>query len=103
MERDCESELSKLNIEQNACIYHFGASVIHGQRSNILRLLQMGVFTDGNGIPLAFSLFPGNQNGYKSLKSLENKILQQFDCEKFVSCSGVELASKDNRVLNHMG
>ena len=38
MERDCESKLSKLNIEQNACIYHFGASVIHGQRSNILRL-----------------------------------------------------------------
>ena len=30
MERDCEAELSKLNIEQNACIYHFGASVIHG-------------------------------------------------------------------------
>ena len=42
MERDCESELSKLNIEQNACIYHFGASVIHGQRSNILRLLCIG-------------------------------------------------------------
>ena len=42
MERDCESELSKLNIEQNACIYHFGASVIHGQRSNILRLLNTG-------------------------------------------------------------
>ena len=41
MERDCESELSKLNIEQNACIYHFGASVIHGQRSNILRLQYM--------------------------------------------------------------
>ena len=41
MERDCESELSKLNIEQNACIYHFGASVIHGQRSNILRLQSM--------------------------------------------------------------
>ena len=38
MERDCESELSKLNIEQNACMYHFGASVIHEQRSNILRL-----------------------------------------------------------------
>ena len=43
MERDCESELSKLNIEQNACIYHFGASVIHGQRSNILRLLYIGI------------------------------------------------------------
>lgn len=45
MERDCESELSKLNIEQNACIYHFGASVIHGQRSNILRL-RLGVTED---------------------------------------------------------
>ena len=44
MERDCESELSKLNIEQNACIYHFGASVIHGQRSNILRLLCTHVY-----------------------------------------------------------
>ena len=44
MERDCESELSKLNIEQNACIYHFGASVIHGQRSNILRLRYMDNF-----------------------------------------------------------
>ena len=44
MERDCESELSKLNIEQNACIYHFGASVIHGQRSNILRLLYTNMF-----------------------------------------------------------
>ena len=41
MERDCESKLSKLNIEQNACIYHFGASVIHGQRSNILRLREV--------------------------------------------------------------
>ena len=44
MERDCESELSKLNIEQNACIYHFGASVIHGQRSNILRLRKLKYF-----------------------------------------------------------
>ena len=25
--------------------------------------------------------------------------IENFDCEKFVSCSGVELASKDNRVL----
>lgn len=49
MERDCESELSKLNIEQNACIYHFGASVIHGQRSNILRLRQIrSIQTEGH-------------------------------------------------------
>ena len=39
----------------------------------------MGLFTDGDGIPLAFSLFPGSQNEQKSLKPLETKILQQFD------------------------
>ena len=61
MERDCESELSKLNIEQNACIYHFGASVIHGQRSNILRLLIGSVIS----IPLI-----NNHTAYKVEKAL---------------------------------
>lgn len=63
----------------------------------------MGLFTDGDGLPLAFSLFPGNQNEQKSLKPLETKILQQFGCEKFIYCSDAGLASEDNRVFNHMG
>lgn len=66
-------------------------------------IIQMGLFTDGDGLPLAFSLFPGNQNEQKSLKPLETKILQQFGCEKFIYCSDAGLASEDNRVLNHMG
>ena len=66
-------------------------------------IIQMGLFTDGDGIPLAFSLFPGNQNEQKSLKPLETKILQQFGCDKFIYCSDAGLASEDNRVLNHMG
>ena len=63
----------------------------------------MGLFTDGDGLPLAFSLFPGNQNEQKSLKPLESKILQQFGCEKFIYCSDAGLASEDNRAFNHMG
>ena len=59
--------------------------------------------TDGDGIPLAFSLFPGSQNEQKSLKPLETKILQQFGCQKFIYCSDAGLASEDNRVLNHLG
>lgn len=31
-------------------------------------IIQMGLFIDGDGIPLAFSLFPGNQNEQTSLK-----------------------------------
>ena len=63
----------------------------------------MGLFTDGDGLPLAFSLFPGSQNEQKSMKPLEQKILQQFGCQKFIYCSDAGLASEDNRVFNHMG
>lgn len=63
----------------------------------------MGLFTDGDGLPLAFSLFLGNQNEQKSLKPLETKILQQLGCEKFIYCSDASLASEDNRAFNHMG
>ena len=63
MERDCESELSKLNIEQNACIYHFGASVIHGQRSNILRLRlnsnYRNLMADNSIIVMINRIYPG--------------------------------------------
>ena len=63
----------------------------------------MGLFIDGDGIPLAFSIFPGNQNEQTSLKPLEAKILQQFGCDKFIYCSDAGLASQTNRNFNHMG
>ena len=45
-------------------------------------IIQMGLFTDGDGLPLAFSLFPGSQSEQKSMKPLEQKILQQFGCRE---------------------
>lgn len=66
-------------------------------------IIQMGLFIDGDGLPLAFSLFPGNQNEQKSLKPLETKVLQQFGCQKFIYCSDAGLASEDNRAFNHIG
>jgi transposase len=66
-------------------------------------IIQMGLFIDGDGIPLAFSLFPGNQNEQKSLKPLEEKVLREFGCDKFIYCSDAGLASESNRVYNHMG
>ena len=86
-------------IEQEDGDKKYGKSKEH--RPN--PIIQMGLFTDGDGLPLAFSLFPGNQNEQKSLKPLETMILQQFGCEKFIYCSDAGLASEDNRVLNHMG
>lgn len=66
-------------------------------------IIQMGLFTDGQGIPLAFSLFPGNQNEQKSLKPLEQKVLTDFGHEKFIYCCDAGLGSESNRELNHMG
>lgn len=86
-------------IEQEDGDKKYGKSKEH--RPN--PIIQMGLFTDGDGLPLAFSLFPGNQNEQKSLKPLELKILQQFGCEKFIYCSDAGLASEDNRVFNHAG
>lgn len=86
-------------IEQEDGDRRYGKSKEHRHNP----IIQMGLFTDGDGIPLAFSLFPGNQNEQKSLKPLESQILQQFGCEKFIYCSDAGLASEDNRVLNHLG
>lgn len=66
-------------------------------------IIQMGMFMDGDGIPLAFSLFPGNMNEQKSLKPLEQKVLQDFGCQKFIYCSDAGLGSESIRTYNHMG
>ncbi len=52
---------------------------------------------------LAFSLFPGNPNEQTSLKPLEQKVLGEFGCRKFIYCSDAGPGSKDIRVYNHMG
>lgn len=52
---------------------------------------------------LAFSLFPGNPNEQTSLKPLEQKVLGEFGCRKFIYCSDAGPGSEDIRVYNHMG
>ena len=86
-------------IEQEDGNKKYGKSKEH--RPN--PIVQMGLFIDGDGIPLAYSIFPGNQNEQKSLKPLESKILQQFGHDKFIYCSDAGLGSTDNRKFNHLG
>ena len=86
-------------VEQAEGSKQYGKSKEH--RPN--PIIQMGLFTDGQGIPLAFSLFPGNQNEQKSLKPLEQKVLTDFGHEKFIYCCDAGLGSEANRELNHMG
>lgn len=66
-------------------------------------IIQMGMFMDGDGIPLTFSLFPGNANEQTSLKPLEEKVLQDFGCTKFIYCSDAGLGSESIKRINHAG
>lgn len=86
-------------IEQEDDDKKYGKSKEH--RPN--PIIQMGMFMDGDGIPLAFSLFPGNANEQTSLKPLEEKVLQDFECTKFIYCSDAGLGSEAIKKINHAG
>lgn len=86
-------------IEQEDGNKKYGKSKEHRPNS----IIQMGLFMDGDGIPLAFSTFAGNANEQTSLKPLEKKILGEFGCQKFIYCSDAGLGSESIREYNHMG
>ncbi|GKX32375.1 transposase [Vallitalea longa] len=66
-------------------------------------IVQMGLFMDGDGVPLAFSINKGNTNEQVTLKPLEKTILSDFDLSKFVVCTDAGLASNSNRKFNTKG
>ena len=59
-------------------------------------IVQMGLFMDGNGIPLAFDITSGNTNKQITLTPLEEKIIKDFETSKFVVYTDAGLASKAN-------
>ena len=63
-------------------------------------IVQMGLFMDGSGLPLAFSLWPGNTNEQVTLKPLEEKIIRDFEHSRFITCTDAGLSSKSNRLFN---
>ncbi len=83
-------------IEQEDGIKKYGKS--KENRPN--PIVQMGLFMDGSGIPLAFTLFDGNKNEQPSLKPIEKRILKDFELSKFIVCTDAGLSSKANRKFN---
>ena len=65
-----------------------------------LPIVGMGLFMDGDGIPISFSIYPGNRNEQKTIIPLEQKMLEQFDMSKFIVCTDAGLSSATNRVFN---
>ena len=91
---DCTNYFFEIEEERGNCRY--GKSKEH--RS--LPIIQMGLLMDGNGFPLSFVIFPGNENEQPSLIPAEKKIIKDFGITKFVVCTDAGLASKENREFN---
>ena len=94
---DCTNYYFEIETEDG--IKKYGKSKEH--RPN--PIVTMGLFMDADGIPLAFDIFPGNQNEQLTLKPLEKKVIKDFNCSEFVFCSDAGLGGKRNRFLNSFG
>jgi len=85
-------------IEQEDGLKQYGKS--KENRPN--PIVQMGLFMDGDGIPMAFDITPGNTNEQVTLKPLEEKIIKDFETSQFVVCTDAGLASNANRKFNNI-
>jgi len=86
-------------IEQEEGLKQYGYSKEHRPSP----IVQMGLFMDGDGLPLAFSIQEGNTNEQTTLKPLEKKIFSDFEFSKFVVCTDAGLSSAANRKFNDIG
>lgn len=75
----------------------------HSKESRPNPIVQMGLFTDMEGIPLAFCVNPGNTAETTTLKPLEDKLRDKFGLSKVVVCTDGGLASYENRKNDHVG
>ena len=94
---DCTNYYFEIEAEDD--IKKYGKSKEH--RPN--PIVTMGLFMDADGIPLAFDIFPGNQNEQLTLKPIEKKVIKDFNCSEFIFCSDTGLDGKSNRFLNSFG
>lgn len=66
-------------------------------------IVQMGLFADGNGIPISMCINPGSDNEQKCAVPLERKITKMFRGKQFIYCADAGLGSFNIRKYNSMG
>ena len=93
---DCTNYFFEIDEEDD--LRRYGISKEH--RPN--PLIGMGLFMDGDGIPLSLNIYPGNQNEQKTLIPEESKIINDFklDDTKVILCTDAGLASDDIKKYN---
>ena len=93
---DCTNYFFEIDNEDD--IRKYGISKEH--RPN--PIVGMGLFMDGDGLPLSYNIYPGNQNEQKTLIPEETKIINNFklDDTKMVLCTDAGLASDEIKKFN---
>lgn len=93
---DCTNYFFEIDEEDD--LRRYGISKEH--RPN--PLIGMGLFMDGDGIPLSFNIYPDNQNEQKTLIPEESKIINDFklDDTKIILCTDAGLASDEIKNYN---
>lgn len=93
---DCTNYFFEINEEDD--LRRHGISKEHKPNP----IVGMGLFMDGDGIPLSFNIYPGNQNEQKTLIPEESKIINDFklDDTKVILCTDAGLASDDIKKYN---
>lgn len=94
---DCTNFFFEIEEEKGARKYG------HSKENRPNPIVQMGLFMDRSGLPLAFTLTDGNQNEQLTMLPLEKQILQDFGLSKFVVCTDSGLSSDSNRRFNNFG
>lgn len=72
----------------------------HSKENRPNPLVQIGMFMDMDGLPLAMCVNPGNMSEQKTLQPLEEILAEKFGLSKFVVCTDGGLGSKSNRKYN---
>ena len=63
-------------------------------------IVQMGLLMDGDGIPLSFIIFTGNESEQPSLQRIEEMVARKFGLNEFIISTDAGLGSEDNRRYN---
>ena len=93
---DCTNYFFEIDNEDD--LRKYGISKEH--RPN--PIVGMGLFMDGDGLPLSCNIYPGNQNEQKTLIPEESKIINNFklDSTKLILCTDAGLASDEIKKFN---
>lgn len=69
----------------------------HCKEGRPLPIVQMGLFVDRDGFPLAMCIEPGNRAETTTLKPMEEILKEKFGLSKIIVCTDAGLSSYENR------